>query len=43
MSEYSSEPKSSGERVKVDLDWSSYPTKANLTDVDTPKFAKKLI
>ena len=42
MSEYFSEPKSSGERVKVDLDWSSYPTKANLTDVDTPKFAKKI-
>ena len=42
MSEYFPEPKFSGERVKVELDLSSYPTKTNLTDVDTPKFAKKI-
>ena len=44
MSEYFPEPKSSGERVKVDLDLSNYATKADLkkeTGVDTPKLAKK--
>ena len=30
MSEYLSEPKSLGERVKVELDLSSYATKADL-------------
>ena len=44
MSEYFSEPKSSGERVKVELDLSNYGTKADLKDatgVDTLNFAKK--
>ena len=45
MSEYFPEPKSSGGRVKVELDLSNYATKADLknaTGVDTSKFAKKL-
>ena len=40
MSEYFSEPKSLGGRVKVELDLSNYATKADLktaTGVDTPK------
>ena len=44
MSEYFPEPKSLGERVKVELDLSNYATKADLkttTGVDTSKFAKK--
>ena len=43
--EYFSEPKSSGGRVKVELDLSNYATKADLknaTGVDTSKFAKKV-
>ena len=42
MSEYLSEPKSSGGRVKVKFDLSIYLTKADLknaTTVDTSKFA----
>ena len=45
MSEYFSELKSSGGRVKIELDLSNYATKADLenaTDVDTSKFAKKI-
>ena len=45
MTEYFSEPKSSGRRVKIELDWSNYTTKADLknaTGVDTSKFAKKV-
>ena len=45
MSEYFSELKSSGRRVKIELDLSNYATKADLenaTDVDTSKFAKKI-
>ena len=45
MSEYFPEPKSSGGRVKVELDLSNYATKADLknaTGVDTSKFAKKI-
>ena len=45
MSEYFPEPKSSGERVKVELDLSNYATKADLknaTGVDTSKFAKNV-
>ena len=45
MSEYFPELKSSGERVKVELDLSNYATKADLknaTGVDTSKFAKKV-
>ena len=45
MSEYFPEPKSSGERMKVELDLSNYATKADLknaTGVDISKFAKKL-
>ena len=44
MSEYFPESKSSRERVKVELDLSSYATKAdfkNATSVDTKDFAKK--
>ena len=44
MSEYFPEPKSSGGRVKVELDLSNYATKADLknaTGVDTSKFVKK--
>ena len=45
MSEYFSELKSSGGRVKVELDSSNYATKAdfkNATGIDTSKFAKKV-
>ena len=45
MSEYVPEPKSSGGRMKVELDLSSYATKADLknaTGFDTSDFAKKL-
>ena len=45
MSEYFPEPKSSGGKVKVDLDLPNYATKADLknaTGVDTAKFAKKV-
>ena len=43
MSEYFTRPKSSGERVKVELDLSNYATKADLKNVtgkDTSKFVK---
>ena len=45
MSKYFPEPKSSGERLKVELDLSNYATKADLknaTGVDTSKVAKKV-
>ena len=45
MSKYSPKPKSSGGRVKVELDLSNYVTKADLkiaTDADTSKHAKKV-
>ena len=45
MSEYFPEPKSSGGKVKVELDLSNYATKADLknaTGVDTSKFAKNV-
>ena len=45
MNEYFPEPKSSGERVKVELDLSYYATKADLKNtagVGTSKFAKKV-
>ena len=45
LSEYFPEPKSFGKRVKVELDWSNYTTKADLknaTGVDTSKVAKKV-
>ena len=45
MSEYFPELKSSGRRVKVELDLSNYATKADLknaTGVDTWKFVKKI-
>ena len=45
MSEYFTEPKSSGRRVKVELDLSNYATKADLknaTRVDTSKFTIKI-
>ena len=45
MSEYFPEPKSSGGRVKVELDLSNYATKADLknaTGVDTSKFVKQV-
>ena len=45
MGECFSEPKSSGERVKVKLDLYNYATKPDLTNatgVDTSKFAKKV-
>ena len=45
MSEYFPEPKSSGGKVKVELDLSNYATKADLknaTGVDTSKFAEKV-
>ena len=45
MSEYFSEPKPSGGKIKVKLDLSSYVIKADLkkaTGVDTSKFAKKV-
>ena len=44
MSEYFPEPKSSGRRMKVELDLSNYATKANLKNVadgNTSKFDKK--
>ena len=46
MSEYFPEPKSSGGKMKAELDLSNYATKANLknaTGVDTSKFTKTLI
>ena len=45
MCEYFPELKSSGKRVKVELDLSNYATKADLknaTGVDTSEFAKKV-
>ena len=45
MREYFPEPKSSGGKVKIELDLSNYATKAdfkNATDVDTSEFAKKV-
>ena len=45
MSEYFPESKSSGRRVKVELDLSNYAAKAdfqNTTGDDTSKFAKKV-
>ena len=45
MSEYFPAPKSSGRRVKVELDLSSYAPKSDLKNtigVDTSKFAKKV-
>ena len=45
MSGHFSEPKSSIRKVKVELDLSSYATKADLknaTGVDTSKFTKKV-
>ena len=45
MSEYFTEPKFSGRRVKVELDLSNYATKADLknaTRVDTSKFTIKI-
>ena len=44
MSEYFPEPKSSGRRVKVELDLSNYATKADLKNakvVETSKFTNK--
>ena len=44
MSEYFPEPKSSGGRVKVELDLFNYATKTdfkNATSVDTSSFAKE--
>ena len=46
MSEYFPEPKSSGGRVKVELNLSNYATKADLkiaTSLDTPNLLKILI
>ena len=46
MSEYFPDQKSSGEKVKIELDLSNYATKADLknaTGVDTSKFAKKKV
>ena len=45
MSEYFKEPKSSGGRMKVELDLCNYATKLDLknaTGFDTSKFAKKV-
>ena len=45
MSEYFSEPKSLGGKVKVELDLSNYATKTDLknaTGIDTSSFAKKV-
>ena len=45
MSEYFPEPKSSGERVKVELDLSNYATKSDLknaTGFDKSKFAREV-
>ena len=41
MSEYFSEPKSSGGRVKIELDLSTKADLKNSAGVDTSKFAKK--
>ena len=46
MRKYFPEPKSLGGRVKVELDFSNYATKAdlkNVTGVYTSPFAKKVI
>ena len=46
MREYFPELKSSGGKLKVELDLSNYATKADLksaTGVDTSKFAKKVV
>ena len=46
MSEYFQEPKSSGERVKVELDLSNYTTEVGVksaTGVDTSKCTKKVV
>ena len=46
MSKFFPETKYFGERVKVELDLSSYGTRAdlkNVTGVDTSKFSKRLI
>ena len=45
MSEYFPEPKSLGERLKIELNLSNYVTKVDLknaTGINTSKFAKKL-
>ena len=45
MNKYFPEPKSSGRRVKVELDLPNYVTRTDLknaTGVDTSKFAKKV-
>ena len=45
MSEYFPEPKSSGERMKVELDLSNYATKSDLknaTGFDKSKFAREV-
>ena len=45
MSEYFPEPKSSGGKMKIELDLSNYATKADLKNaagVDKSKFAKKV-
>ena len=45
MSEYFPEPKSSGGKVKVELDLFNYATKVDLknaTNIDTSKFPKKV-
>ena len=45
MSEYFPEPKSLGERLKIELNLSNYVTKVdfkNATGINTSKFAKKL-
>ena len=45
MSEYFPKPKSSGGRMKVELDLSNYATKADLkntTGLDTSKFSEKV-
>ena len=45
MSEYFPEPKSSGGKVKVEIDLSNYAIKVNLKNaaaVDTSKFDKKV-
>ena len=46
MSEYFPEPKSSGGRVKVELDLSNYTTEADLknaTVADTSKFTQRVV
>ena len=45
MREYFPEAKPSGERIKVELDWSNYATKTDLknsTSVDTSNFDKNV-